>query len=128
MKLGRFFLLLGKAKEKFASAAASFPHFRSYRKIWLRFFIQIYLKNMSRHWLPKFRKSFEKIRLLMWKISIFQNLEISFFSDMKLFFVISTSDNSDVLSNSHKFQIILCSRNICSFAVRSFMMVAIALP
>ena len=33
----------------------------------------------------------------------------------------------DVLSkNSHKFQIILCNRNICSFAVKSFMMVSIA--
>ena len=34
----------------------------------------------------------------------------------------------DVLSkNSHKFPIIISSRNICSFAVKSFMMVAIAL-
>ena len=33
----------------------------------------------------------------------------------------------DLLSkNSHKFQIILSSRNSCSFAVKSFMMVAIA--
>ena len=35
----------------------------------------------------------------------------------------------DVLSkNSHKFQTILSSRKICSFALKSFMMVAIALP
>ena len=34
----------------------------------------------------------------------------------------------DVLSkNSHKFPVIISSRNICSFAVKSFMMIAIAL-
>ena len=51
--------------------------------------------------------------------------EMVFFLDKGQIFVL----NRDVLSkNSHKFQIIVTNRNICSLTVKSFMMAAIALP
>ena len=47
---------------------------------------------------------------------------------VKLDFVCSINRNRDILSqNSHKFPIIISSRNIFSFAVKSFMMIAIVL-
>ena len=86
IELGRLFLLSGKAKEILASAATKFWHFRSYRKSWVKFSIQIYLRNMSRHRVSKLRMNFEKFHLFMGKISIYQNLKIPFFYDMKWIF------------------------------------------
>ena len=79
-------MLSGKAKQKIASAATKFRHFRHTEKSEQNFPFKSSLEICLDIWLSKLRITFEKFHLFMGKSSIYQNLKIPFFNDLKFFF------------------------------------------